>query len=242
MNPNYDRQVEWRKMRDLGRPARITAAEIELCKAHVRLLAQAGMTSSAINRRIEASGGGYRFVEWAREPGGRGMNRTTYDKLMAIPVKIEARDFPGKHGGPRTDPTGSRRKLQALAARGFAFTWMAEQMNTVPPVVVKIVHDDVARISRKTHAKVSALYRAYHDKDPAPVSVHQHAAITQQKMRASRKGWAPPTAWDDDTIDNPATIAQWTGKCGMPSGPRVHEEHGIPLCGPCRIVQKRTEQ
>lgn len=104
-------------------------------------------------------------------------------------------------GGPMlTDPTGTIRRLQALAALGYTF----------PQISRALGHEDtwanqLTRRNRPLHRrnaqKVARLFDAW-SMEPAPKT--RYAARTRRYAKV--KGWAPPLAWDDNTIDDPNAV------------------------------------
>jgi lambda repressor-like predicted transcriptional regulator len=69
-------------------------------------------------------------------------------------------------------------------------------------------------------------------------------ASARSRNRATRERWAPPGAWDDDTIDNPDAHPDWTGHCGTDRGWWIHSLEKIPHCQPCETAhqQWKTER
>jgi hypothetical protein len=56
-------------------------------------------------------------------------------------------------------------------------------------------------VYRKTHEAVAAAYDALSMKLPPDTGISR-----QVRAHAERRGWAPPLAWDDDTIDDPDAV------------------------------------
>jgi hypothetical protein len=88
-----------------------------------------------------------------------------------------------------------------------------------------------ARLVANVYNRLSCADPATHGVDPV--------SVRHTKARAAAARWAPVGAWDDDTIDDPAAIAEWTGHCGKARGVDLHERHGIPLCPPCQAALYR---
>jgi hypothetical protein len=42
-----------------------------------------------------------------------------------------------------------------------------------------------------------------------------------------------PDHWDDDTIDDPNAVPEYTGRCGSIVGALIHLRESIPMCPPC---------
>lgn len=60
------------------------------------------------------------------------------------------------------------------------------------------------QISVASDQAVRAVYQRLWDQlPPEPGSPHERTAATQARLRAERKGLAPPVAWDDEQLDRP---------------------------------------
>jgi transcriptional regulator with XRE-family HTH domain len=118
----------------------------------------------------------------------------------------EKRRREGRHVKPYVDPTGSVRRLQALAALGHSGTTLAEELGMTRQRLNEIRNARL-EVRRETAAKIAALY------DRLSMTPGD-SELT--KARAEAKGWAPPLAWDDDAIDNPAAQPITAG--GSPRG------------------------
>lgn len=90
------------------------------------------------------------------------------------------------------DATGTHRRLQALAVIGWGTRQLAEQVGVTPTAVKQWMRRD--RVQPQTAARVAELYDRLW---PTPGPSAKAAAW------ARRQRWAPPLAWDDDSIDNP---------------------------------------
>jgi hypothetical protein len=99
------------------------------------------------------------------------------------------------------------------------------------PVYVNAVLKQTS-IFGTTAANVAAAYDRLWNQDP-----RQHGVCigTYKKVRtlAQANGWAPPGAWDDDIIDDPAAAPDWTGHCGTDRGWWMHSINDIPVCARC---------
>jgi len=84
-----------------------------------------------------------------------------------------------------------------------------------------------------------ALYDELWQADPADHGASP-GGITRARRYAAERRWAPPQAWDDDTIDNPDAFPDWTGQCGTPQGVGAHRRAGIPACDPCRRARNEA--
>jgi hypothetical protein len=91
------------------------------------------------------------------------------------------------------DATGTRRRLQALAAIGWPTTHLATRLGTSQRSVQRWYHQRT--VQRSIAERVAALYEAL-SMIPGP----NLAART----RAHAAGWVPPLAWDDEVLDLPS--------------------------------------
>ncbi|MBE4761780.1 hypothetical protein [Streptomyces caniscabiei] len=129
------------------------------------------------------------------------------------------------------DGTGTRRRLQALVAKGWSQSELARRMgmdraNFGGTITRGLVYASTVRT-------VNALYDELWRLDPEQHGVPARWA-QQARTLAAARGWAPIGAWDDDRIDDPAAFPDWTGRCGTPEGYRIHYRIGVPTCPPCR--------
>ncbi|HET6635108.1 MAG TPA: hypothetical protein VFH77_08765, partial [Streptomyces sp.] len=152
---------------------------------------------------------------------GRGrfpaIRRSTADKLLAVQ--------PGQHGGiGRVPAVATRRRLQALYAVGHGSYLLAAAAGLSGNGVANIAEGRVSDVTVPTRDAIAGVYRDLAGQ-PGP----------SQRARniAARHGWAPPACWDDDTIDDPHAIPEWTGYCGTDRGWWLHRAHGIRVCPPC---------
>lgn len=97
------------------------------------------------------------------------------------------------------DKTGSSRRVHALQALG----WSAETLSSMlgysrAYLNVAINRDSRRGIHQDTARRIADLY------DRLSMTLPPETRCTgRQREIARRKGWLPPLAWDDDTIDDP---------------------------------------
>jgi hypothetical protein len=136
---------------------------------------------------------------------------------------------------------GIRRRLQALAAEGFNFSFLAKEMgkndrNHIRFIATGEIGTKSGYVSRGLALRVIDVYDRFAGRDPrdfVPRSKFS-GVITYTRNIARRNGWAPSHCWDSDTIDDPAAIPEWTGRCGTDSGYKIHQREDIkPVCDAC---------
>lgn len=103
------------------------------------------------------------------------------------------------HGtSPWVDATGTRRRLQALAAGGWSTRALAGELAVTKSAVAQLRSTNQDRVLAATAASVTDLYQRMWWRTPPPRSA------TRSELYAQRTGWAPPWAWDGGDIDDPA--------------------------------------
>lgn len=128
---------------------------------------------------------------------------------------------------------GTQRRLRALVAAGFPQHWLAEATGRSTAAVNNFLVKSRKFVDSEYAAAVEQVYRKYIDTDPVTVGVTSRARACALKV-AAKRAWEPGHCWDDDTIDNPDAIPEWTGACGTQEGYRIHIREEIPPCDPCR--------
>ncbi len=150
--------------------------------------------------------------------------------------------------GASIDATATRRRLQALFAEGFDTTWQASALGLDRANMHRLMTAE--HVTWRTADKVQALYESAR----APLN---GKFANRTRIIAKRNGYAPRACWDDDTINDPSAIPQYTGQCGTESGYKAHaredDRHykpegidtlGRPFsaqwvigCAPCRVAR-----
>jgi transcriptional regulator with XRE-family HTH domain len=93
------------------------------------------------------------------------------------------------------DALGASRRLQALVAAGYTQREISAQLGINQSHVSELITGQQRRITNHTAARVA---RVFNELQLIP-------GTNQTALRRARKyGWAPPLAWDEDAIDNPA--------------------------------------
>lgn len=139
----------------------------------------------------------------------------------------------------QTDAKGTVRRLQALVAAGWPVLSIAAELGMFPTAVSRLMRLNV--ITLRTARRVAAVYDRLWDVDPATHGATPNGIRRARNLAAAAR-WAPAAAWDDDTIDDPSAAPDWTGHCGSTRGARIHDDHAIPLCEPCRAAVEKNEQ
>lgn len=103
------------------------------------------------------------------------------------------------------DPTGTRRRLQALIALGWSMQELADQLRDGRGNVRRWVAWE-RPVNRNTAKRIADLFNSLCMTVPPERTPHETATRRRTRALAERNNWQPPLAWDD--IDNdpaPAT-------------------------------------
>lgn len=99
---------------------------------------------------------------------------------------------------PTVSSTGTIRRIEALFALGWSGPKVAEAAGISVATIRAARYHKVATVHAAT---ARAIVRAY---DTLSMSRPEGHYADRARRMAQRKGWLPPLAWDDDSIDDPA--------------------------------------
>ena len=97
---------------------------------------------------------------------------------------------------------GTQRRIHALARLGWTFHQMADNDQALRKMIGDVSRGERQRITVASFLAVKAIYDR--------MSMEPGGSV-QTISRATRNGWAPPLAWDDDTIDSPDATPDFGG-------------------------------
>lgn len=113
------------------------------------------------------------------------------------------------------DGTGTRRRLRALMTQGWSKRKLALRLGMLPSNLWATFCSD--RVYASTAVAVRRLYDELWDATPSRSTPAERVAYSKTVRYAQARGYAPPLAWDDDTIDDPEAVPQ-----GMETSRRRH--------------------
>lgn len=174
-------------------------------REHLQALMAAGMGLKTIISRGRIASGSVTAIiygKWRDNPGHPDhrppRRRITADlERRILAVTLDLAD------GRSIDGTGTRRRLQALVAIGWSQTRLARQLGIAMPNFTGLIHGRDPRVQVATARKVADLYDRLWSTPPTAAHRWERGGIARAKNVARQHGWAPPMAWDDDTIDDP---------------------------------------
>lgn len=164
--------------------------DAEPIRRHVEALRASGVGS----RRVEELSGVSRSVIQALINGRRiyrhQPSKTISGANAARLLAVQASPAPGG----RVNIIGTARRLQALVAIGYTQSDLAARIGVTPANSTNLFHGN-GTVRAATADRIAAIYDDLAMK-PGPSAT--------ARARAKKLGWAPPLAWEDDEIDNPA--------------------------------------
>jgi len=141
----------------------------------------------------------------------------TANKILAVPIPDTVDD-----GLPRNmvPTTGTSRRMKALAAIGYGWEAQARFLGISRNSAWRTGNEYYRCVSRSRAREVADMYDKL-SMLPAP----DGEASVKARNTAARHGWAPPLAWDDDTIDDPRAQPN----LGAARGPALPDEAAVTL-------------
>lgn len=186
--PCYTRRCRykkaWRTAKYLGQTAELVDFTPALNHIRNNLLPAAWTT-----RQIEyAAGLTHDYVPILLKDKPPRVYAGTAAAILALGPDNRFRNLPD---GARLDPTGTRRRLQALAVKGHRLHDLFRELHCNNGVMNAsfVLAGNVRRIAE-------AYDRLWKVEGPSTVSA----------ARARKRGWVGPGAWDDATIDDPRAV------------------------------------
>ena len=177
--------------------------DAEPVREHLRKVMAEGMPLTGICERLNLPHtSSLQHLMYGRGPYGPGhqVRRETAELILAYWPSLD--DFPD---GSRIDPTGTRRRVQALGVHGWPRHWMARQIGMSESPFKRALNKE--RVTARIARAVAGLYDEWWNRDPLEYGLLPKS-VARVKADAARAGWHGPLAWDDDTIDDPAAVPQ----------------------------------
>lgn len=206
---NRDRNRRWARtkaMAALGMADPLWV-DAEPVRRHVRSLMAAGMGVPRIQQTSGVSKGVLTRLVYGAPGRGEAPSRKIRPgnaaKLLALRVPRPADS--ALADSALVDATGTRRRLQALVAVGWSGAELMRRIGVIGTDFPKLAHRD--RVLARTERAVRALYDQLWDAAPPASTRFARATRSRALSFAAARGWAPPMAWDDATIDDPAARA-----------------------------------
>lgn len=159
--------------------------------AHMARLQAAGWTSA----QISAAAGIARSTPFALVK-----QETTKRHIATSVLRVRVGPPPVESTHTHVDSTGARRRVEALGVLGWSPERIAARAGLSRGPVYRALQGRPISV-----ASESALRVVFDELWDVPASGGRSAVITARALAA---GWAPPLAWDDDTIDDPSATPE----------------------------------
>ena len=169
--------------------------DAEPVRTHIQALRDSGVGSRKMQELSGVSRTTITALMTGRPCRGTGPSREVYkdtaDKLLSVPLPV---GYEGRALGANIDATGTIRRLRALVAIGYTQHSICDRLGWSDGNASKLFIGKQTRVTTATARKVAELYEALSMTPGMSKRARNHA---------NKQGWAPPLAWEDDTIDNP---------------------------------------
>lgn len=163
----------------------------------------AGMPTNAIEARLGMPAGTLHHTMWKRELVGeysKEIRRETAEAVMAYWPTLE--DFPDHC---LIEAVGSRRRVEALITLGWTQVYLAGKVGMSEKALRRALKNP--KVTAATARRLVVLYDELWKRRPYITEIP--AVLAERTRRqAQAAGFVGPLAWDDDTIDDPAAVAQ----------------------------------
>lgn len=198
---NRDRNRRWARTKAMAAQGMADPlwVDAEPVRRHVRALMSAGMGVPRIQQVSTVSKGVLARLVY----GAPGRGEAPSSKIRPVnAAKLLAVRTLQVADSALVDATGTRRRLQALVTVGWSGAELMRQIGVVGTDFPKLVGRD--KVLARTERAIRALYNQLWDTAPPTSTRWERATLSRAQGFAAARGWAPPMAWDDDTINNPA--------------------------------------
>ncbi len=170
-------------------------------RRHLQHLAAAGIGLRRISQLSGVQPGTLARLRYGDHRAGRRPSRRirpgTEAAILAVPAVPHA-----AAPGTLVDAAGTRRRLQALVARGWPQAALARRVGRSRKNLARLL--TATTVTRATAAEIRTLYERTWNADPPQPTPRERAASDRARAIAAARGWRTPLAWDDiDTDPDP---------------------------------------
>jgi hypothetical protein len=164
-------------------------------RQHVNQLRAAGLGAERIIKLANVTPSTMQRLLYGRPSDGEAPSKRVRPEVAAALLAVRA-DLDTLADGAQIDATGTRRRSQALVCLGWSQGEQARRLGIQKSNFTRLNHHSV------TAARARAVRDLYNELSMATAPQSQGANYARKL--AERRGYVPPLAWDDDTIDDPA--------------------------------------
>jgi transcriptional regulator with XRE-family HTH domain len=183
--------------------------DAEPARVHVRRLMAQGMGLKRICAVSDVSQGQVWKLLYGkkRQDGSRTPSKRITPRVEAniLAVRLDLAD------GAKIDSTGAVRRIQALVALGWSQSKIAARLGILRSNFTELAQGRTG-ITVVHEKAVRALYDEWSMQLPPETGHRDKIAAARSRNYAAVRGWEPPLAWDDETIDDRAAAPYMTGE------------------------------
>lgn len=170
-------------------------------RAHVLKLRDAGLGYKRVAELADVSAGGMSKLMYGDYGRGTPPSKRVRPETAAAILAVEA-NLDTLGAAVLVDAAGTRRRLHALAAMGWSLAKLAGRLGVHRGNLGKTLACE--QVTAGTARAVRALYDGLWNQAPPEDTHADKVAASRIRNLARTRGWAPPLAWDDESIDDPA--------------------------------------
>ena len=193
------------RQRAYGRQAYVDAGPT---RAHVLALRAAGMGLKQVAKVSGVPHGAVAKLIYGDHQRGQAPSRRIRWET-AVRLQVVRADATTLAGAASVDATGTRRRVQALVAIGWSLSRIGARLGMAATNFGRAIAND--RVQLRTARAVADLYEQLWDTPPPHAEHHDLIAYNRARNYAAARGWAPPGAWLDIDMDDPAAHPNATG-------------------------------
>ncbi|MDN3356040.1 hypothetical protein [Actinomadura sp. DC4] len=186
-----------------GSGRRRLRVDAEPVRQHVRALQEAGLSYQRVAQLAGVDRQVIGRLLYGRPSSGEAPTKSMGAAGAKAILAVTVTQLP-PHGW--VPGIGTQRRLRALSAIGWSVSQLADRFNpgtTKHPLTTLMAAGPDRRVTVATARRVRDIYDELWNVDPVTAGAIPGLAQLVRD-RAAAKGWVPPQAWDDDTIDDPA--------------------------------------
>ena len=187
----------WRtRQKAYGRYDRFVDAEA--VRERIRVLQKAGMGLKTIGKKARVSGGAMNKLiygtprdDGTRRPPAKRVTRATAERIMNVAVDLAP--------GAKIDAVPTRTRIRALVALGWSQSKLADALGILRGNF-HLADDTQTQVTKATADAVEQLYDQLSMTLPPQETQRDKIAASRARRYAKERGWLPPLALDDDTL------------------------------------------
>lgn len=142
------------------------------------------------------------------EPPRKRIEKHVADAVLGVQPRLELM-APGR----RIPCTGTARRLQALVTLGYSVSALAAMLG-IERTNMSTLMDPSREVTVRKALMVRGLYDRLWCTPNDPEGWREKISASRARNMAAEKHWAPPLAWDDETIDDPDAAPQGVARRG----------------------------